>query len=235
MDVDLDCAMSTWPGCRRRGGLDVQEQVKTRSRSDAMDGEKKVEAEDKSIVSEICSALVQKGEGLRREIQEMRAAEQTCAKTLTMLRREQAMWHEKLCIVRTKMAVAKKQMEDAQLMLTLHRTLQTSGVDGETVRSLQKLLSHELPKDVQKMVGDCLNTENGLDVGACLVCDKEFTDDALQSVETNRNCRHNLYPCRHAVLCGSCARELWATTRICPVCNVTMTKKPKMFKPGRQG
>lgn len=163
----------------------------------------------------------------------MRALEQTCVKTLAMLRREQAMWHGKLNMARANIASAKKQREEAKLLLELHTTLQSSGVQERNVKTMQKLLLQQLPKDIQRMVGDCLNSDNGLDIPACIRCNTEFTDASLWSPETNRRCRHTLFPCGHAVVCGGCARELWATSQPCPLCNTIMTKKPKMFKPGR--
>lgn len=85
-------------------------------------------------MSGICAALMHKGDALRREIEEMRALEQTCMKTLAMLRREQAMWHGKLNMARANIASAKKQKEEAKLLLELHTTLQSSGVQERNVK-----------------------------------------------------------------------------------------------------
>lgn len=89
---------------------------------------------ESTIVSGICAALMHKGDALKHEIDEMRALEQTCVKTLAMLRREQAMWHGKLSMARTNIANAKKQRQEAKLLLELHTTLQSSGVQERNVK-----------------------------------------------------------------------------------------------------
>lgn len=229
-EADLDHALARWPACHSvPGSTEEAPEVKY----NLIPTPEQEEEDEPTIVSGICTALMQKGAALKEEIEEMRALEQTCVSTLAMLRREQAMWHGKLNMARANIASAKKQREEAKLLLELHTTLQSSGVQEQNVKTMQKLLMQQLPKDIQRMVGDCLNSENGLDVPACIVCRTEFTDASLWSPETNRRCRHTLFPCNHAVVCGGCARELWANNQVCPLCNTLMTKKPKMFKPGR--
>lgn len=64
----------------------------------------------------------------------MRTLEDKCIRTLEMLRKEQSMWHSKLAMARNNMANAKKQREEAKLLLELHTTLQSSGVQEQNVK-----------------------------------------------------------------------------------------------------
>lgn len=83
------------------------------------------------------------------------------------------------------------------------------------------------------MVDDCLNHKTGVHTGECILCFSEFTAADLLSVETSDKCRHSIHPCGHAAICGACAKQLWVTTKRCPLCRAEMTRKPKIFKPGR--
>lgn len=190
--------------------------------------------EETSIAMEICSALEIKEDQIEQEMQELKLAQKTCRNALEMIRREEASWREKLDIIKRKMIVAENKKRETDMMLKLHTTLAGSKTLSGTVRNVQKILSDDVPKDVQVMVVDCLNNRHTVSAKECVVCTSDFTAEDLLSVDTSERCRHTVYPCGHSALCGKCAKRIYQTTRICPLCRAFMTKRPKIFRPGRQ-
>lgn len=186
-----------------------------------------------SVVSEICSALRERGEELTEAIEKMRIEGSCCISVLQRLEKEELDWKQKLDIARRKLSEAEKQKMEAEILLELHRSLGSAKCLDERVKTIQRTILAQVPEDVKVMVDDCLNPKSGLHTGECVVCLSEFTAADLLSVRTSDKCRHALYPCGHAAVCGTCANRLWMTTKTCPLCRATMNKKPTIFKPGR--
>lgn len=189
--------------------------------------------EESSVITQVCSALRKKREELTQAIEEMRGDGACFLRMLRTLEDEEMKWMEKLEVARKRKTQAEKQKIEVDLLLDLHRSLGTTGGLNEWVKTIQKTSSTEVPEDMKVMVDDCLNHKTGVHTGECILCFSEFTAADLLSVETSDKCRHSIYPCGHAAVCGTCAKKLWLSTRRCPLCRVEMTKKPKIFKPGR--
>lgn len=119
-------------------------------------------------------------------------------------------------------------------MLQLHQTLEKSGSLSGTVRTVQGILTEGVPADMRVMVTDCMNARHTANTTECVICTSAFTAKDLLSSANYERCRHTLYPCGHSATCGKCAKQLWETTQRCPLCRRQVTKKPRIFRPGRQ-
>ncbi|GMH43264.1 hypothetical protein BSKO_11186 [Bryopsis sp. KO-2023] len=188
---------------------------------------------DASLLSVLCANLGRKRNGLTQEIREMEHANQRCVCTLERLQKEERIWKERLDAIRKQKFSAEKKRAETELLLELHQSLNATEGLAAAVRGIQQTSSSEIPEDIKVMVEDCFNARRGLTATACVVCFTDFTAADLLSAKTSEKCRHAIYPCGHAVVCGGCAKRIWSTSRKCPICRVDMNRSPKIFKPGR--
>ncbi|GMH43181.1 hypothetical protein BSKO_11103 [Bryopsis sp. KO-2023] len=70
------------------------------------------------------------------------------------------------------------------------------------------------------------------DTKECVTCNSDFSTESFILIKPKERCRHLIRPCGH-IICGKCARQVWSTTKRCPVCSGEMMKKPKIFRPPR--
>ncbi|GMH43519.1 hypothetical protein BSKO_11441 [Bryopsis sp. KO-2023] len=171
---------------------------------------------------------------LDKEKENLQRQEVLCAQVMQEMESLKAKWLDELSSIQQRLEYAVREREENESLLQLHQSNQSMDNRQNLAGVVREVKNNvEVPEDLQVMVDDILESRHGLHNKACVVCMEDFTAEDLLSAQHMDRCRHALYPCGHSVLCGVCAKKLWFSTRKCPLCRTEMTKKPRLFKPGR--